>query len=65
MELQMYQTTFPNFKYEPLNFVSMKIGTNSRTTTTTPFVQPIVTIKPTSGCPCPSDTVKSPGTKSS
>jgi hypothetical protein len=44
LELQVYQITFPNFKSEPPSFVSVKIGTSSRTTT--PFVvQPIVSTK--------------------
>jgi len=43
LELQVYQTTFPNFKYEPPSFVSMKIGTSSKTmTTTTPFVKQLL-----------------------
>jgi hypothetical protein len=47
LELQVYQTTFPNFKYEPPSFVSTKIRSNNKTTTTTtPFVvQPIVNVK--------------------
>ncbi len=47
VELQVYRTTFPNFKSESSSFVSMKIGTSNRTTT--PFVvQPIVSTKPVS-----------------
>jgi len=37
LELQAYQTTSPNFKYELFSFVSMEIKTNSRILIT-PFV---------------------------
>jgi hypothetical protein len=44
LELQAYQIIFPNFKYEPLSFVSMEIGTNNRVLTTPFVVQPITKI---------------------
>jgi hypothetical protein len=33
LELQVYQIVFPDLKHEPLSFVSMEIGTNSRVPT--------------------------------
>jgi hypothetical protein len=37
LKLQAYRTAFLDFKYEPLSFVYVEIGTSSRTPTT-PFV---------------------------
>jgi hypothetical protein len=37
LELQAYQTAFHDFKYEPLSFVSMEIGTSSKVPIT-PYV---------------------------
>jgi hypothetical protein len=45
LELQAYRTTFPDFKYKPLNFISMEIGTNSRVQTTPSMVQHIAITK--------------------
>jgi hypothetical protein len=44
LELQAYQTAFPNFKYEPPNFVSMEIGISSRT-----LITPTLIATPTLG----------------
>jgi hypothetical protein len=48
LELLAYQTTLLDFKYEPLSFVSMEIGTNSRVLATPFVVQLIVITKPIS-----------------
>jgi hypothetical protein len=40
--LQAYQTTFPDFKYEPPSFVSVEIRINSKVLAT-PFVVQLVT----------------------
>jgi hypothetical protein len=41
LELQAYQTTFLDFRYEPSNFVYVEIGTNSKIPTTPSVVQPV------------------------
>jgi len=46
LELHAYLTTFPDFKYEPSNFVSLEIGTRSKVLET-PFMVQLVT-KPVS-----------------
>jgi hypothetical protein len=43
-----YQTTFPNFPYEPLSFVYVEFGTSSKTLTTPYVVQLVPTTKPIS-----------------
>jgi len=48
LELLAYQTTLLDFKYGPLSFVSMEIGTNSRVLATPFVVQLIVITKPIS-----------------
>jgi hypothetical protein len=45
LELHTYRTAFPDFKYKPLSFVSMEIGTNSRVPITPFVVQPIAITK--------------------
>jgi hypothetical protein len=42
LELHAYQTTFPNFKYEPPNFVFVEIGTNNKVLVM-PFMVQLVT----------------------
>jgi hypothetical protein len=39
LEVQAYQTTFPDFKYEPPSFVFVEIGTNNRVLVTPSMVQ--------------------------
>jgi hypothetical protein len=46
LELQVYRTTFPDFKYEPLSFIYMEIGINSRVLATPSMVQHIAITKP-------------------
>jgi hypothetical protein len=48
LEWLAYQTTLLDFKYGPLSFVSMEIGTNSRVLATPFVVQLIVITKPIS-----------------
>jgi len=53
LELQAYKTYFPDLKYEPPNFVSMEIGTNSIIPTIPFMVQPITKlISPLRGGTC-------------
>jgi hypothetical protein len=40
-KLQAYKIAFPNFKYKPMSFMSMEIGTNSRVPTMPSVVQPV------------------------
>jgi hypothetical protein len=48
-KLHAYQIVFPNLKYEPPSFISMEVGTSSKTPTTTPsMVQHVATAKPIS-----------------
>ncbi len=42
LELQAYQTTYPDFNYKPLNLVSLEIGTSNRVLVTPFVVQPII-----------------------
>jgi hypothetical protein len=53
LELQAYQTTFLDFKYEPPNFISVEIGTNNKIPIT-PFVVQHVTklVSPLRGGTC-------------
>ncbi len=48
LELQVYWTTFPHFKYEPPSFVSLEIGTNSKTLATSFMVKLVAMTKPVS-----------------
>jgi hypothetical protein len=43
--MKAYRATFPNFKYKPLSFIFVEIGTNSKTLATPSMVQPIATSK--------------------
>jgi hypothetical protein len=45
LELQTYQTTFPNFKYKSLQFAYVEIGTSSRAPFVPSMAQPIATTK--------------------
>jgi hypothetical protein len=42
LELHAYRITFLDFKYEPLSFVSMEIGTSSRIPTMPFMVQLVI-----------------------
>jgi len=46
LKLHTYRTTFLDFKYGPLSFVYVKIGTSSKVLTMSSMVQPIVITKP-------------------
>jgi hypothetical protein len=41
LKLQAYKITFSNFKYEPLSFVFVEIGTSRRVPSTPTMVQPV------------------------
>jgi hypothetical protein len=43
LELQTYQTTFPNFKYKPPSFIFVETGTRNITPITPIGVQLVVT----------------------
>jgi hypothetical protein len=45
LELQAYQIAFPHFKYKPLSFVLVEIGTSNRAPTTPFVVQHVATTK--------------------
>jgi hypothetical protein len=45
LELHTYQTTFHDFKYKPLNFVYVEIGTDNKVLATPFVVQPTVITK--------------------
>jgi hypothetical protein len=53
LELQAYQTAFPDFKYEPPSFVFVEIGTSSKILATS-FVVQLITkpISPLRGGTC-------------
>jgi hypothetical protein len=53
LELQAYQTVFPDFKYEPSSFVFVEIGTSSKILATSSVVQLITKpISPLRGGTC-------------
>jgi len=41
-ELEAYQNAFPNFKYEPISFMYVEIGTSRKVPTMPSVVQPII-----------------------
>jgi hypothetical protein len=42
LELQAYQISFLDFKYKPLSFVSMEVGTNNKVPATPFMVEPVI-----------------------
>ncbi len=53
LELQAYQIVFLDFKYEPLSFVSVEIGTSNKVPTTPSMVQPVTKLfSPLKGGTC-------------
>jgi hypothetical protein len=53
LELQVYQIVFPNFKHEPMSFVSMEIRTNSKIPTLPSMVQHVTNpVSPLKGGTC-------------